>query len=225
MLCRLVHAFFHINCLGRKYALNYRRMIEYGELSNFTSGQRYYAAFNGSYAGGLSCVDEVNVQQPGMFVFDDGIRVIVPRINFSCNGRITGYLISLERLSGGGRNELPIIQVYRPTIGSLFNEKDHYTLNRDEITNMGDYYLANVSFTNNDRIEFQSDDVIGYYIPDGSRYNVWNIETEGYTSYIDEDDRESFSINSETDSTEDNRQPLILVIFGKAYIKFKLFSV
>jgi len=160
-----------------------------------------------------------------MFVFDDGIQVIVPMTAFSCNGRITGYLISLERLSGEERDERPIIQVYRPTIGSLFNEEDRYTLRTNEITNMGDYHLANVSFTNNNRIEFQLDDVIGYYIPNESRYNVWNIEAEGYTSYIDQGSREDiFSINFETDSIEDNRQPLIQVIFGKAFIEFKCFS-
>ena len=171
------------------------------------------------YLGGLSCVDEVNVQQPGMFVFDDKIQVIVPGTNFSCNGRITGYLISLERLNGEYRDELPIIQVYRPsrTIGLLFSEEDRYTLKTNEITNMSDYHLANVSFTNNDRIEFHSDDIIGYFIPNKSRYNVWNIETEGYTSYIDRGLREDiFSINSNTNSIVDNRQPLIQVIFGKA---------
>ena len=160
-----------------------------------------------------------------MFVFDDRIQVIVPRTNFSCSGRITGYLISLERLNGEDLEDLPIIQVYRPSMESResYIEEDRYTLSNNDITNMSDYHLANVSFIDNDRIEFQSDDVIGYFIPSESRYNIWNIETVGYTSYIDEGSRENtFSINIDTDAIEANRQPLIQVIFGKAVLGFMI---
>ena len=42
-----------------------------------------------------SCVDTVNVQQLGDNRLSSNLYVIVPRNNFSCNGRITGYMASL----------------------------------------------------------------------------------------------------------------------------------
>ena len=115
---------------------------------------------------------------------------------------------------------------------TLYSIRDSYTLSNDDINGMGDYYFANVSFTGNDRIEFQSGDVIGYrhIFEEGGLldllnindrppcYRVWNIRTAGYTSYsvsvtvdegdiIDIDDRSAVAINTD-------RQPLIQVTFG-----------
>ena len=134
--------------------------------------------------------------------------------DFSCSGRITGYLISLQFADG---EDQPTIQVYRQTrLRTIYNEIDSYTLRDSDITNVGDYYLANVSFTGNDRIEFQPGYILGYFIPEETLYYVWNIEAAGFTSYIDDsgNPQNNFAINTETDSTVEDRQPLIQVIFG-----------
>ena len=171
----------------------------------------YNFMYNCFYADGQSCVDIVNAQQQGSHTLDDRRQVIVPMTAFSCNGSITGYLISLEFDSGESGN--PTIQVFRPTSSSSYMAVHEYLLQENDITDMGTYHLANVSFTGNDRIEIQPGDIIGYYIPSTPQYNVWNIETEGYTSYL--------SIRFSPDSTvtisgtgTTNRQPLIQLIFG-----------
>ena len=143
--------------------------------------------------------------------------MIVPESDFSCNGRITGYLISLEAASSSG--DYPIVQVWHPTSSTVYTRVDtECPLTENDISRMrnGDeYYLGNVSCTGNNRIEFQSGDVIGYYHANEVRYRLWNIGTVGYTSYIRDEDSppNTFSINNVDDSQ--TRQPLIQVLYGK----------
>ena len=147
--------------------------------------------------------------------------MIVPRSNFSCNGRITGYLISLD--SNGNSGDYPIVQVWHPTDSSftVYTKIDNECpLTASDITMMsggnGDYYLGNVSCTGTNRIEFQAGDVIGYYHGSSVCYRLWRTDTGGYTSYhwdvssplTDFD----ISINN---GTTPNRQPLIQVMYGK----------
>ena len=83
---------------------------------------------------------------------------------------------------------------------------------------MGDaYYLGNVSCTGDNRIEFQSGDVIGYYHSNKVRYRLWNIETMGYTSYgrVRNSPPNNFNINGQGIDGTQNRQPLIQVLYGK----------
>ena len=173
------------------------------------------------FTAGQRCVDLVNVNQQGTDLFSTGIllgnQVIVPMTAFSCNGIITGYLISLQYDSRQNGNST--IQVFHPTSSSSYSEVHEYTLQDSDITDMGDYHLANVSLTGSDRVEVQSGDIIGYYIRNTPRYNIWNIETMGYTSYTRALGAPSGSftiVNSGTAS----RQPLIQVTFGKVFVLY-----
>ena len=143
--------------------------------------------------------------------------MIVPRINFSCNGRITGYLISLERDASSG--DYPIVQVWHPTSSTAYTRVDtECPLTENDISRMrnelDEYYLGNVSCTGNNRIEFQSGDVIGHYHANAVRYRLWNIGTVGYTSYICDEvsPPNTFNINIADDSL--TGQPLIQVLYG-----------
>ena len=173
------------------------------------------------YRDEQSCFDEVDVQQQGDYRLMDDSRVLVPRSAFSCNGRLTGYLISLN-LDNDMRNDYPSIEVWRPVTvtGSdgptaTYVKLSEYKLTGNDITEMNDYYLANISFATNEAIQFQPNDAIGYYHPDRSRYRIWSIDTAGYTSY---------SITTGTSGMEtyatgildtvDNRQPLIKALYG-----------
>ena len=163
----------------------------------------------------LDCVDTVNVGQRGTNAESTTRQVIVPRIEFSCNGRITGYLISLESDSSSGG--YPSVQVWHPTSSTVYTRVDtECALTANDISNMGDYYLGDVSCNGNNRIEFQSGDVIGYHQGDEMRYRLWSIETMGYTSYYHDESNPltTFNINN-VDSTIENRQPLIQVMYGK----------
>ena len=163
----------------------------------------------------------MNVRQRGTNAASTDIQTIVPNSVFSCNGRVTGYLISLESDSSSGG--YPSVQVWHPTSSTEYTRVDtecaltasHISMMRD---NGDDYYLGNVSCTGSNKIEFQSGDVIGYNHGSTMCYRLWNIETNGYTSY-DRDNRKSpldtFNINNDDVSLTDNRQPLIQVMYGK----------
>ena len=169
------------------------------------------------------CIDAVNVRQRGTNAAPTNRQVIVPRSTFSCNGRITGYLISLESASSSG--SYPIVQVWHPTSSNIFtrvNTECPLTNNESDIsrmTAMGDeYHLGNVTCIGDNRIEFESGDIIGYYQSNEVLYLVWNIITTGYTSYFRDEGSppNMFSTNTESDVTE-TWQPLIQVIYGKLH--------
>ena len=174
---------------------------------------------------GQSCVDTVNVRQRGSEAAPTNTQVIVPMSGFSCNGRITGYLISLDQ--NGDSDGYPIIQIWRRHQSNLqlYNRVTTLcALTESNISmmsnNTGDYYLGNVSCTGDNRVEFQSGDVIGYHQADSVRYRLWSIDTTGYTAY--QRDRNSpldtLNINAGNVAATSNRQPLIQVIFGKINI-------
>ena len=168
------------------------------------------------------------------------LLVIVPRSNLSCIGRITGFMASLNLNQDRDSFCLnPTIIVWQPmnTERTLYSIRVFYTLRNDDINAMGDYYFANVSFTGNDRIEFQSGDVIGYWhrfrrvqtilfgvVTRQPCYTMWNIETAGYTSYSVSptsdavnisDDNIFVNISDDSVAITTDRRPLIQVIFGK----------
>ena len=179
------------------------------------------------------CVDTVNVRQRGTIIVstddDSGSQVLVPRSNFSCDGRITGYQISLTSVRSS-RGSYPIVQVWRPTSSTTYTRVDNAcSLSANDITlmengmdgrNEDQYYLGNVSCTENSRIEFQSGDVIGYYHSDRLLYRLQSIQTIGYISYLlitEEFDNpaDQFNINDRQVVIINDRQPLIQVMFGK----------
>ena len=111
----------------------------------------------------------------------------------------------------------PRILLWRPTNTeqTTYNIENSYTLSSRDIDGMGNYYFGDVSFTGNNRIEFQSGDVIGYRHRSSPCYTVYNINTGGYTSYSlrsISNDMINIGDNSVTETT--NRQPLIQVTFG-----------
>ena len=161
-------------------------------------------------------MDIVNVQQQGNDRLNSNLYVIVPRSNFSCSGRITGYMASLNQDDDEfDECNFPRILVWRPlnTEQTTYTIVNTYTLSSRNIDRMGNYYFADVSFTGNDRIEFQSGDVIGYRHRSSPCYTLWSISTGGYTSYSDRSISNDM-INFDDSSATSDRQPLIQVIFG-----------
>ena len=86
--------------------------------------------------GAQNCVDVVNVYTPlqDTFTLDDRRQVIVPMSNFSCNGRITGYVIRVSVSFDSDDDEYPTIQVYRPTSSSSYTETHRYELRANDIS-------------------------------------------------------------------------------------------
>ena len=146
--------------------------------------------------------------------------MIVPSSNFSCNGRVTGYLISLESAnnSSGG---YPSVQVWHPTSSTEYTRVNtECALTENDVSMMRDeddhYYLGNVSCTGNNRIEFQSGDVIGYHQGSPVRYRLWTAQYIGYTSYylIANSPLNMFIISNDVPMHNDVI-PMIELMYGK----------
>ena len=190
-------------------------------LHKLTSSKIYFCQkiINMYILDGQKCIDAVNVRQRGTNAAPTNSQVIVPRSTFSCNGRITGYLISLERASSSG--SYPTVQVWHPTSSRVYTRVDtECPLTNNDISRMtaqgNEYYLGNVTCTGNNRIEFESDDIIGYHQSNEVLYSVWNVITTGYTSYFRDEDSPLNMFSTNTNKTE-TWQPLIQVIYGKLY--------
>ena len=154
----------------------------------------------------------VNVQQPG----SDRLNVnsqVVTLMNFSCYGRLTGYLVSLNQDNNG--NDYPHITLWRRLSFTYFIISD-YVITESDIIQKSNYYFANVSFAINETIGLQPGDLVGYYQPDSPHYTVWSINTTGYTSYIVSTITTSTGhvYISGTLDTVNDRQPLIQLLYG-----------
>ena len=174
---------------------------------------------NNSLLGGQVCIDNVNVQQRGDNQIDYDRLAIIPRLNFTCNGRITGIRARVTR--SNSRRDYPFFQVWRPELtgSTVYNKVGEVQLqSSDRVTgNNNNNRVANIILTGNNTIEFQSGDVAGYYLPSRSRYRVRTIRTDGYRLYQFDGSPAQTSVNL-GDADEDdnnNRQPLIQFTIGK----------
>ena len=164
-------------------------------------------------------MDTVDVQQRGNDqLMNENLNVIVPKSNFSCNGRIIGYTVSLDQEVDEDGCNFPSILVWHPlnaeqTTYSIVNT---YTLSmNDDINRERNYYFADISFTGNNRIEVSPGDVIGYQHRSKACYTVWSIEAADNTSYSANDINDNtINISDSSMTSDSDLQPLIQVDFG-----------
>ena len=151
-------------------------------------------------------------------IIDSGRQVIVPNARFNCNGRITNIAASMN---GGllGANKYPIFQVWRPILYTYIKIGEVQLSGGSlKIVDQGSYYYANILLNSSGQIEFQSRDVIGYYQLSNAR-QIWNIQTDEYTSYSYTATTPLVLLNINTQGiSKTNYQPLIEVMFGKVII-------
>lgn len=109
------------------------------------------------------------------------------------------------------KRSFPSIQVWR-SCNPSYCMTDNYTLSADDIKSEGE--LTNVSLRNN-TMRFQQGDIIGYYIPIGSAYNIQNVHAMGNISYNVSTGNalDKFTINASI--TPSGMLPIIQVIYGK----------
>ena len=146
----------------------------------------------------------VNVQQPG----SDRLNVdseVVASINFSCYGKLAGYLVSLNKDDNG--YDYPHITLWH--VNSGYYRISDYEITENDIIQMSNYYFVNVSVPKYETIRIWPGDLVGYYQPKHPRYTVWSINTTGYTSYNISGPYGGYALN-----TVDDRQPLIQLLYG-----------
>ena len=167
----------------------------------------------------VGCFDSATVQRKGTVRYSSVRQVIVPRANFTCNGRITGVVVSMNRALSGGSH--PSVEVWHPTTpdGAFLAKVNEVELVESEIIQVGHdtstaYWLVDIVLNGDDRIEFEAGDVIGYYQPPDTRYQVWSITAAGYTTYHSQNDPPINTSHLADYNTATNRQPLIRLIVG-----------
>ena len=175
---------------------------------------------NNSLLDGQVCTDYVDINQDGRDQIGHDRLAIIPRLSFSCNGTITSIIARVRFYSN--RVDYPAFQVWRPlSVGStVYNKIGEAQLQSDQVTGNGDrYQMANITLTGSNRIDFQSGDVVGYYHPPQSRYQVRTIRTDGYRLYQFDEPSGSISlvnlINADNDDDDHDQQPLIQFTIGK----------
>ena len=177
---------------------------------------------NTSLLGGQKCTDSINVQQSGNTVTSHDVLAIIPRLNFTCNGRITSIRARVWFNDRGIRNDYPYFQVWRAESlnSTIYSKIGEVQLQSDgQVTGSGNFQTANIILTGNNTIEVQSGDVVGYYHPPQSRYRVMTILTDGYILYQFEGSHQSVNLNN-NDYSDNYRQPLIQFTIGKCFCSF-----
>ena len=173
---------------------------------------------NNSLLGGQECTDYVDVQQNGNVVIGRNRLAIIPRLNFTCNGRITS--IKARIVFDSKRSEYPLFQVWRPAsihsttymkIGEVKLQSD------DQLSEVNDTFkTVTITVTGANTIEVQSGDIVGYYHPPDARFRVLTGITVGYRAYEFSEPHESVDLNNTLfNNSNYYRQPLIQFTIGK----------
>ena len=171
---------------------------------------------NSSLIGGQECTDSDDVLQPGNTFTGHDTLSIIPRLNFTCSGRITS--IRARMWFEDERNNYPFFQVWRPaSVGStIYNKIGEVQLQSDEqlYEFNDDVRIATIILTGANAIEVQSGDVVGYYHPPDARLRVITRETDGYILYLFSGSSNSVDLNN-TVGSYNEQQPVIQFTIGK----------
>ena len=171
---------------------------------------------NNSLLGGQECTDSVDIQESGNRRSGGNSLEIIPRLNFTCSGRITRIRARIWFIVWG--TSYPFFQVWRQSsvdlkvytkIGEVqLQSGDQWSVVNDNVQ------IANINLTaGTNIIEVQSGDIVGYYHPFNPRFSVITRETDGYMLYQFSGSHESVDLDN-IDS-DDRWQPVIQFTIGK----------
>ena len=171
---------------------------------------------NNSLLGGQECTDSDDILQPGDDLTGHNRLAIIPRLNFTCNGRITSIRIRLWFEEE--RSNYPFFQMWRAaSVGSTtYNKIGEVQLQSDDqVTSVSSTtQIATITLTGNNTIEVQSGDVVGYCHPPNARLRVITRGTDGYILYQFNRSSDSVDLNNAVGSYNE-QQPVIQFTIGK----------
>ena len=172
---------------------------------------------NNSLLGGQECTDYVDIQQNGDNQIGLDMLGINPRLNFTCNGRITNIRARVNFVTS--RTNYLTFQVWRAASdgSTIYFNIGEVQLQSDDQVTLGmsnEYGEANIILTGNNTIEVQSGDVVGYYHPPDARYQVRTLQNDGYVIYRFNEAPGNSEDLSDRNSMTNNRQPLIQFDIG-----------
>ena len=197
-----------------RYMITMVVLLCYVNLSGMSLECIVIVLMNNSLLGGQECTDSIDVGQIGNNQINADRLAIIPRLNFTCNGRITRIRARIGFI--GFTQEYPFFQVWRPaSVGStIYNRIGQVQLQLDQVIFINLVPVANITLTGNNTIEVQSGDVVGYYHPPNAHFRVRTIQTRGYRLYQFSGSPDSVDLSNNI-GNDDNRQPLIQFIIGK----------
>ena len=171
---------------------------------------------NNLLLGGQFCIDSIDVEQSGSDIINRNTTAIIPRLNFTCNGRITSITARLFVSVGSDHPFFQVWQLRPSSVGStIYSKIGEVQVQSDQLIVVNDgAQIANIALADNNTIEVQSGNVVGYYNPPDARYRVISIRTDGYILYQFSGSHESVDLNNNIDS-DDQRQPLIQFTIGE----------
>ena len=119
--------------------------------------------------------------------------------------------------------------MWRPSSPGLriYNKVDEVQIQSDNQVIEGyNNFEATITLTSENRIEFQSGDIIGYYHPHQSRYQIKDVSTRGYMLYRFDGSPAPNSVNlNAANDTFDYRQPLLQFTVGKiSFVNFMIYN-
>ena len=198
-------------------------LLYYVNLSGMSLECIVIVLMNNSLLVGQFCTDRVLVQQGGHSVLTSNKLAIFPRLNFTCNGRITRIRARVD-FTNNDWTGYPYYQVWRPSSpGSMtYNKVGEVQLRDDQVISGSNGFLeTNIILDSSNSIEFQSGDVVGYYHPYFCRYFTKTIYTDnGYVLYEFRGPSPTMASLNLNDAYDDliRRQPLIQFDIGKCAI-------
>ncbi|XP_065899401.1 uncharacterized protein [Dysidea avara] len=173
-------------------------------------------------SGGQTCTGSVNIQQNGQNQLGRGALGIVPRLSFTCDGRITGIMARVRRDTNTNRNDYPYFIIWRPssTNSMVYTSSGEVQLQESQVSQCNSFVTCNVNIvlSGSNRIEFLSGDVVGYYHPQQTIYQVRTIRTNGYERYRIDGSSAPTSVDLSTvnnNRINNNRQPLIQFVIDR----------
>ena len=158
------------------------------------------------------CIDNSNnLQDNGVPFINPNQTVIVPRLNFSCNGWIMNIKVRINLRDDG--NDYPFIQIWRPSPHSqLYSLVDKVQMQSSHYNTEKIYIYADINDIN---MHFLTGDVIGFYNPPNSGYQLRRQKGAGYFVYHVFDGSEVSQINFPSDTHFDGRLPVIQFTIGE----------
>ena len=202
-----------------RYIITMMVLLCYVNLSGMSLKCIVIVLMNNSLLGGQECTDSVDILQSGDDVTGHNTLAIIPRLNFTCNGRITSIIARLWFEED--KNNYPLFQVWRPaSVGStVYNKIGEVQLQSDDQMRSvsSTTQIATIIFTGENTIEVHSGDVVGYYHPSEARYRMITRQTDGYILYQFSESSETIDLNNNIESNNE-QQPVIQFTIGKCIL-------
>jgi len=176
--------------------------------------------------GGHTCTDTINLYQIGGNRYDQEGIAIIPRLSFTCNGRITNIMARILQHDAGNIELYPYLQIWRPSssMSMIYNKVDEVLVEQSHLERVDSplrpgTLIANITLTGDDRILVQSGDVVGFYHQPNSRYQVrTSTETvQGYVLYLFAGSNVGTLNLNDATAPYNGRQPLIQFTLGKLH--------